>query len=174
MGPWVDAALECPWVDCPHPTKDIGQDMRHVHGKRAMFTCWGLNEIFDRPSAGAGEEEEDGGMFDDSDDDGGAAAGKAARATAKASKKGPGGLTKEQAAALSSHERRLARLQEQIAQYEAEAMEDKHWTLVGESQAARRPVNSALEVDLDWETTVKPPPQPTEEMTNDIEALIRK
>lgn len=27
------------------------------------------------------------------------------------------------------------------------------------SPAARRPKNSALEVDLDFETTVKPPPQ---------------
>lgn len=35
-------------------------------------------------------------------------------------------------------------------------------------------MNSALEVDLDFERAVRPPPQPTEEVTASIEDLIRK
>ena len=40
--------------------------------------------------------------------------------------------------------------------------------------AGARPLNSALEVDLDFERAVRPPPQPTEEVTASIEDLIRK
>ena len=42
---------------------------------------------------------------------------------------------------------------------EEAAMGDKDWFMEGEVDAARRPKNSALELDLDFETTVKPPPQ---------------
>lgn len=40
--------------------------------------------------------------------------------------------------------------------------------------AGSRPLNSALEVDLDFERGIKPPPQPTEEAAVAIEDLIRK
>ena len=40
--------------------------------------------------------------------------------------------------------------------------------------AGARPLNSALEVDLDFERAVRPPPQSTEEVTASIEDLIRK
>ena len=40
--------------------------------------------------------------------------------------------------------------------------------------AGARPLNSALEVDLDFERAVRPPPQPTEEVTVSIEDLIKK
>lgn len=36
-----------------------------------------------------------------------------------------------------------------------------------------RPLNSALEIDLDFERAVRPPPQPTEEATASLEDLIR-
>lgn len=39
------------------------------------------------------------------------------------------------------------------------ALGEKDWFMRGEVDAGRRPKNSALEVDLDFETTVKPPPQ---------------
>lgn len=42
---------------------------------------------------------------------------------------------------------------------EAAAMGEKDWFMQGEVDAGHRPKNSALEVDLDFETTVKPPPQ---------------
>lgn len=54
---------------------------------------------------------------------------------------------------LSTHERRLLRLQEQIRALEAEAIGEKEWTMRGEASAGGRPLNSALEVDLDFDTT---------------------
>jgi hypothetical protein len=45
--------------------------------------------------------------------------------------------------------------QERIRDLEEEAMGDKPWVLSGEVNAGRRPVNSALEVDMDFETTAK-------------------
>ena len=47
----------------------------------------------------------------------------------------------------------LAHSQERISELETQAMADKAWQLRGESDAARRPLNSALEVDLDFDTT---------------------
>lgn len=40
--------------------------------------------------------------------------------------------------------------------------------------ATKRPKNSALEVDLDWERNAKPPPVITEEVSQSIEELIMK
>lgn len=40
--------------------------------------------------------------------------------------------------------------------------------------AAKRPKNSALEVDLDFEHNVRPPPVITEEVTESIEKMIQK
>lgn len=40
--------------------------------------------------------------------------------------------------------------------------------------ATKRPKNSALEVDLDWERNAKPPPVITEEVSQSIEELILK
>ena len=40
--------------------------------------------------------------------------------------------------------------------------------------ADKRPLNSALEVDLDFERALKPPPQPTEEFTATLEDLIKQ
>ncbi len=44
-------------------------------------------------------------------------------------------------------------LQEKIAELEESAMGAKNWQLTGEVDAARRPLNSALGVDMDFETT---------------------
>jgi hypothetical protein len=53
-------------------------------------------------------------------------------------------------------------------------MGDKPWHLVGEVQGSSRPLNSALEIDMDYDTTNKPPPAPTEEATHSLEDMIRK
>lgn len=65
-------------------------------------------------------------------------------------------------------------LQERISQLEDEAMGDKPWHLVGEVSASRRPLNSALEIDMDYDTTNKPPPAPTEEATQSLEEMIKR
>jgi U3 small nucleolar ribonucleoprotein component len=53
-------------------------------------------------------------------------------------------------------------------------MGDKPWHLVGEVQGSSRPLNSALEIDMDYDTTNKPPPAPTEEATHSLEDMIKK
>ncbi len=54
---------------------------------------------------------------------------------------------------LSTHEKRLRRLQDMVSELETEALAEKGWQLRGEIGAQHRPLNSALEVDLDFETT---------------------
>lgn len=73
----------------------------------------------------------------------------------------------------SSHQRRLERTAAKVKSLEAEAMGEKPWWMQGEVISGARPLNSALEVDLDFETTVKPPPAPTEEATASLEDLIK-
>lgn len=62
---------------------------------------------------------------------------------------------------------------ERVKRLENEAMGAKDWYLQGEVDASIRPKNSALELDMEFDTTVKPPPQPTEESTKSLEDLIR-
>ena len=40
--------------------------------------------------------------------------------------------------------------------------------------AGKRPLNSALEVDLDFERAIRPPPQPTQEALEALEDMIRR
>ncbi|KAK9835328.1 hypothetical protein WJX81_002321 [Elliptochloris bilobata] len=97
----------------------------------------------------------------DEDDDAAGGAGKAAGGGAAG-------------AALSTHERRLARMAARIARMEEANMGEREWFLRGEAGAGSRPLNSALEVDLDFERAVRPPPAPTEVATASLEDLIRR
>jgi U3 small nucleolar RNA-associated protein MPP10 len=74
----------------------------------------------------------------------------------------------------SRHELRLGRLSNKIQKMEEEALGAREWYMRGEVSGTHRPMNSALEVDLDFETTMKPPPQPTEETTQSLEDLIKQ
>ncbi|KAG6013638.1 hypothetical protein E4U43_007188 [Claviceps pusilla] len=74
----------------------------------------------------------------------------------------------------SAHERRQAKLAEQIRQLEAESVAKREWTLSGEAAAADRPVNSLLEQDLDFEHVGKPVPVITPEVSESIEDLIKR
>jgi U3 small nucleolar RNA-associated protein MPP10 len=74
----------------------------------------------------------------------------------------------------STHERRQAALLEEIRQLEAENVAKRKWTLTGEARAADRPMNSLLEEDLDFERAGKPVPVITQEVTEDIEAMIKR
>ncbi|KAH7856504.1 hypothetical protein Vadar_002187 [Vaccinium darrowii] len=75
---------------------------------------------------------------------------------------------------LSAYEEQLAKVRSKIEQMEKANLEPKTWTMQGEVTAAKRPMNSALEVDLDFEHNVRPAPVITEEFTASIEELIQK
>ncbi|CAK7226883.1 U3 snoRNP protein [Sporothrix curviconia] len=74
----------------------------------------------------------------------------------------------------SAHERRQAKILAEIRRLEAEAVKEKNWTVSGEASASARPVNSLLEEDLDFEHIGKPVPVITQEITEDIEALVKR
>lgn len=74
----------------------------------------------------------------------------------------------------SAHERRQAKLAEEIRRLEAASVQKREWTLSGEAKAADRPVNSLLEEDLDFERTGKPVPVITAEVSESIEELIKR
>ncbi|RAL44019.1 hypothetical protein DM860_014156 [Cuscuta australis] len=75
---------------------------------------------------------------------------------------------------LSTHERELVKLRSTIEEMEKANIEPKPWTMQGEVTATRRPKNSALEVDLDFEHNMRPAPVITEQVTLSLEELIRK
>ena len=77
-------------------------------------------------------------------------------------------------ATKSSHQKRQAALTAGIRRLEAAAVAKRDWTLSGEARAADRPINSLLEEDLDFERTGKPVPVITQEVSEDIEALIKR
>lgn len=52
-------------------------------------------------------------------------------------------------------------------------MNPKSWEMIGEAHARDRPMNSLLEVHLDFNAATKLPPTITKETTNLIEALIK-
>ncbi|PWA81172.1 U3 small nucleolar ribonucleoprotein complex, subunit Mpp10 [Artemisia annua] len=75
---------------------------------------------------------------------------------------------------LSTHEKQMMEQRAKIEQVEKENLEAKSWTMQGEVTATKRPKNSALEADLDWERNANPPPVITEEFSLSIEELIKK
>ena len=74
----------------------------------------------------------------------------------------------------SSHQRRQAALTAEIRRLEAASVAKREWTLSGEARATDRPINSLLEEDLDFERAGKPIPVVTQEVSEDIEALIKR
>ncbi|RDL37890.1 putative U3 small nucleolar ribonucleo protein mpp10 [Venustampulla echinocandica] len=74
----------------------------------------------------------------------------------------------------SAHERRQAKLAEEIRRLEAASVAKREWTLSGEARAADRPQNSLLDEDLDFERTGKPVPVITAEVSENIEDLIKR
>lgn len=74
----------------------------------------------------------------------------------------------------SAHARRQAALAEEIRKLEAANVAKREWTLSGEARAADRPMNSLLEEDLDFERAGKPVPVITAEVSESIEALIKR
>ncbi|KAF2707092.1 U3 small nucleolar ribonucleoprotein complex, subunit Mpp10p [Pleomassaria siparia CBS 279.74] len=74
----------------------------------------------------------------------------------------------------STHERKQAKLAEEIRKLEAQNVAKREWQLSGEARAADRPMNSLLEEDLDFERAGKPVPVITAEVSEAIEALIKR
>ncbi|KAF2142646.1 uncharacterized protein K452DRAFT_226949 [Aplosporella prunicola CBS 121167] len=99
-------------------------------------------------------------LFDESEDDNASDLSDAAPGEPKARK--------------STHERRQAKLAEEIRKLEAANVAKRQWTLSGEARAADRPMNSLLEEDLEFERAGKPVPVITAEVSEDIESLIKR
>lgn len=74
---------------------------------------------------------------------------------------------------LTTHEKRMAQLQEEIAALEAENVAKKDWTLMGEATSRSRPQNSLLEEDLEFERVMKSVPVITEETVQGLEERIK-
>lgn len=74
----------------------------------------------------------------------------------------------------SSRQKRQAALTAEIRRLEAASVAKRDWTLSGEARAADRPINSLLEEDIEFERTGKPIPVVTQEVSEDIEALIKR
>ncbi|KAK9278225.1 hypothetical protein L1049_027787 [Liquidambar formosana] len=113
--------------------------------------------------SGTGDEEEDAKLIDGSEDSG--------MGDEEEDAEGFGSQKKR---ILSTHEQELERLRSNIEEMERANLEPRTWTMQGEVTAAKRPKNSALEVDLDFEHNVRPAPVITEDVTASIEDLIRK
>ncbi|KAK3136070.1 hypothetical protein QOZ80_5BG0427600 [Eleusine coracana subsp. coracana] len=75
---------------------------------------------------------------------------------------------------LSTYEKERLKKRAEIDQMEKAVLEPSTWTMQGEVTASRRPKNSALEVDLDFEHNVRPAPIITEEVTASLEEMIKK
>ncbi|KZF25586.1 Mpp10 protein [Xylona heveae TC161] len=74
----------------------------------------------------------------------------------------------------STHERRQAKIAEEIRRLEAANVAKREWTLAGEARAVDRPMNSLLEEDLEFERAGKPVPVITNDITEDIESMIKR
>jgi U3 small nucleolar RNA-associated protein MPP10 len=75
---------------------------------------------------------------------------------------------------LSTHERQKAKLADEIRQLEAANVAKREWALSGEARAVDRPMNSLIEEDFEFERTGKPVPVITNEVSEDIEELIKR
>lgn len=74
----------------------------------------------------------------------------------------------------STHQKRLEKLQQEIARLERENVSKKDWTLMGEMGSKTRPENSLLAEPLDFESSQKAKPVITQETTATLEDLIKK
>ncbi|KAH9937660.1 U3 small nucleolar ribonucleoprotein complex, subunit Mpp10 [Fomitopsis serialis] len=74
---------------------------------------------------------------------------------------------------MTTHEKRMAALREEIAALEAENVAKKEWTLMGEATSRSRPQNSLLEEDLEYERLMKSVPIITEEVVQSLEERIK-
>ncbi|KAF9569584.1 Mpp10 protein [Agrocybe pediades] len=74
---------------------------------------------------------------------------------------------------LTTHQRRMAALKEQISELESENVAPKEWVLMGEAASRQRPQNSLLEEDLEFDRVMKAVPVTTEESIKTLEERIK-
>lgn len=74
---------------------------------------------------------------------------------------------------MTTHEKRMAALQEQIAELEQQNVAPKDWMLAGEADSRQRPQNSLLEEDLEFDRVRKAAPVITEEVVQSLEERIK-
>ena len=74
----------------------------------------------------------------------------------------------------SAHERKQAKIAEEIRKLEAASVAKREWTLSGEARAVDRPKDSLLDENLEFERTGKPVPVITSEISESIEELIKR
>ncbi|KAG5648018.1 hypothetical protein DXG03_007052 [Asterophora parasitica] len=74
---------------------------------------------------------------------------------------------------LSTHEKRMAELRDQISELESQNVGPKDWVLMGEAGSRTRPQNSLLEEDLEFERATKAVPVVTEETVQALEERIK-
>ncbi|XP_033120767.1 U3 small nucleolar ribonucleoprotein protein MPP10-like [Anneissia japonica] len=72
----------------------------------------------------------------------------------------------------SGHEKRQIKLKKKIAELENANMAEKPWQMSGETTALKRPENSLLSEDIQFEVTTNPAPVITEETTQTLEEMI--
>jgi U3 small nucleolar RNA-associated protein MPP10 len=75
---------------------------------------------------------------------------------------------------MSTHETHVATIAQQIAELEAENIREKDWVLMGEATSKKRPYNSLLEEDLDFEQVQRPISSITTERVTSLEELIKR
>merc|ERR1712094_57101 len=84
------------------------------------------------------------------------------------------GLVGEEAEEKKSRQEvRTERLARRIQRMEEANMAEAHWTMKGEVKASQRPENSLLEVDLDFQHSSNPPLEPTQEIADELEEIIK-
>ncbi|OAA62555.1 Mpp10 protein [Niveomyces insectorum RCEF 264] len=125
--------------------------------KRAMADV--RRDLFEQISDASDVDDDDGVDGDDDDEDVGALSDASAS---------------DPRARRSTHARRQAKILAEIRRLEAAALQAKDWTLQGEAGAGARPINSLLEEELDFEHMGKPVPVITQEVSEDIEALVKR
>ncbi|XP_072167521.1 U3 small nucleolar ribonucleoprotein protein MPP10-like [Diadema setosum] len=74
----------------------------------------------------------------------------------------------------SSFEKRQEKLRQRISELEQGNIAEKSWQLGGEVGAAKRPENSLLEENLDFDVATRPAPIITEETTRTLEDVIKQ
>lgn len=77
-------------------------------------------------------------------------------------------------AAMSMFEKQNKDMQSQIKELETELLQPKKWTLTGEIDARKRPRESLLETNLDFDYAQRPAEEITEETTDKLEDIIRR